>query len=157
MTQDDLRHRIMRLEAIEAIKHLKGRYCSFCDDRYDPDGIANLFTPDGVWHGESFGRYVGREEIKAYFARISGEIVFAAHLALNPIIDVQDPETASGQWRLIMPATVMTDGEKQARWLVGAYDERYRCVGGTWLFSSLKFRINFFSPHLGSWSETAVP
>ena len=152
---DDLRSRIARIEAIEAIKNLKARYCAFCDDRYDPEGIAGLFTEDGVWEGESFGRYQGRDAIRDYFARISGEIIFAAHLAINPVIDMLGDETAVGRWRLIMPCTVQTDGAKEARWLMGAYVDTYRKSGGSWLFTSLKFRINFFSPHLGSWSEIA--
>ena len=47
--------RLAQLEAIEAIKQLKYRYCAYCDDKYNPSGIAGLFTEDGIWEGESFG------------------------------------------------------------------------------------------------------
>ena len=43
--------RVQRLEDIEEIKQLKAAYCRFCDDGYDPDGIASLFTDDGIWAG----------------------------------------------------------------------------------------------------------
>ena len=38
--------RLRRLEDIEAIKRLKARYCAACDDGYDPDRLAALFTED---------------------------------------------------------------------------------------------------------------
>lgn len=136
--------RLARLEAIEAIKQLKYRYCAYCDDHYNPSGIAALFTEDAIWEGESFGQHVGRAAIKAHFERVSGEIVFAAHLALNPIIEV-DGDTATGKWRLIMPATVITRGIKEARWLLGAYDDHYVRVDGVWMFQHLRFHINFYS------------
>jgi hypothetical protein len=130
--------RLAQLEAIEAIKQLKYRYCAYCDDKYNPSGIAALFTEDGIWEGESFGQHVGRAAITAHFQRVSGEIVFAAHLALNPIIEVDD-DTATGKWRLIMPATVITSGIKEARWLWGAYDDHYVRVDGVWMFKRLSF------------------
>ncbi len=133
MSDIDLQNRLARVEAIEEIQQLKARYCEYCDHQYNPEGIASLFAEDGVWDGEQFGRYVGREQIKSFFARISGEIVFAAHLVLNPIIEIEDG------------------------WLVGAYDDRYVRVDGTWLFQNLKTHVNFFTAHLGSWAETAVP
>lgn len=157
MLEGTLEQRVARLEAMEEVKRLKARYCAYCDDQYDPDGIAGLFAEDGTWDGESFGRYVGREAIRTFFRRASGEITFAAHLVLNPIIDITDAAHATGKWRLIMPATVRIDGKSEARWLVGAYDERYVFVSGVWLFQTLKFHINFYTPHLGTWAETAVP
>ena len=156
MPDSDLAQRIARLEAVEEIQRLKARYCAYCDDNYDPEGIAALFVEDGIWDGERFGRHVGRDGIKAFFKSISGEIVFAAHLVLNPIIEVQDADHATGRWRLIMPATVRTDGKNEARWLVAAYDESYVRVKGTWLFQVMGVHVNFFEPHQGSWEASAV-
>ena len=59
-----LEERIQRLEDIEAIKQLKAEYCAYCDDGYNPDGIANLYTEDAVWDGGPFGRYEGRDAIR---------------------------------------------------------------------------------------------
>lgn len=157
MPDGDLAQRVARLEAIEEIKRLKARYCAYCDDNYDPEGIGSLFVEDGIWDGERFGRHVGRDRIKAFFKSISGEIVFAAHLVLNPIIEVTDAAHATGRWRLIMPATVRSDGRKEARWLVAAYTESYVRVDGVWLFRTMQVHVNFFEPHQGSWAESAVP
>jgi hypothetical protein len=153
---DDLAQRIARLDAIEAIKQLKARYCAYCDDNYDPEGIGALFVEDGIWDGERFGRYVGREEIKAFFRRVSGEIVFAAHLVLNPIIEVQDADHATARWRLIMPATFRTNGKNEARWLVVAYRDDHVRVNGVWMFKHMRIHVNFLEPHQGTWAASAV-
>ena len=125
---------------------LKAGYCEYCDHQYYPKGIANLFVEDGLWEGEQFGRHVGREQIKAFFAKVSSEIVFAAHLVLNPIIEIENPGHASGRWRLVMSATVRANGANEAHWLVGAYDDRYVRVDGIWLFQSLKTPRELFHP-----------
>ena len=110
----------------------------------------------GCGRASHFGRHVGRAAIRAHFARVSSEIVFAAHLVVNPIIDIEFRDKARAKWRLIMPATVVEGGKPTAKWLVGAYDDRYVRVDGVWLFESLNFRINFYTPHLESWASVAV-
>ena len=60
MTTADFDARLTRLEDIEEIKQLKARYCAYCDDGYDPNGIAALFTEDGIWDGgRTFGEARG--------------------------------------------------------------------------------------------------
>ena len=51
--------RLARLEAVENIRRLKHKYCWYCDQGYDPDGIIGLFAKDGIWDGGPFGRHVG--------------------------------------------------------------------------------------------------
>ena len=153
---DDLAQRIARLDAIEAIKQLKARYCAYCDDNYDPEGIGALFVEDGIWDGERFGRYVGRKEIEAFFRRVSGDIVFAAHLVLNPIIEVQDADHATAKWRLIMPATFRTNGKDEARWLVAGYRDDHIRVNGVWMFKTMRVHVNFLEAHQGTWAASAV-
>jgi hypothetical protein len=152
----EMLRRLDELASIEEIKSLKARYCAFCDDKYNPDGIAGLFVEGGVWEGESFGRHVGRDAIRAFFAQVSGEIVFAAHFVINPIVEIESRDRARAKWRLIMPATVVEDGKPTAKWLVGAYDDRHVRVNGVWMFESLNFRINFYTPHLESWASVAI-
>ena len=53
-TGSALERRLQRLEDIEEISKLKARYCNFVDggwDRptHDYDGVASIFTDDGVW------------------------------------------------------------------------------------------------------------
>ena len=149
-----LEAQITRLTAIEEIKKLKAIYCSFCDADYDPDGLAGLFVEDGVWDGgPEFGRHEGREAIRQFFKGASGNIVFAAHLVMNPIIDVNG-NRATGKWRLIMPCTVNNDaGEPESRWLLSAYDEAYVCQDDTWLFESLTVDSQFYAAHLAGWAD----
>ena len=152
----DMEQRLARIEAIEEIRQLKHLYFAYCDDNYNPPGIAALFTEDGVWQGELFGNHVGRDAIRQHFERVSSDIVFAAHLGMNSIIEV-DGDTATGKWRMIMPSVVMNGGAKEARWLLVAYEDVYAKVDGRWMFKSMSIHVNFYSPHLGDWADTAVP
>ena len=47
----DLERRVGVLEDVEAIKRLKHAYCTYCDDQYDADALADLFVEDAVWDG----------------------------------------------------------------------------------------------------------
>ncbi len=153
MPKRTIEQEIRRLAAIEDIKQLKALYCAYCDDNYDPDGISKMFIEDGVWDGASFGVHRGRAEIHKFFSGISGDIVFAGHLVVNPIIDIsEDAESASGKWWLIMPCTVKEASENEARWLLGEYKDEYVCVDGDWMYKSLKLDLHHFVPHLKGWA-----
>jgi ketosteroid isomerase-like protein len=67
MNLENLEQRLRVLEDIESIKKLKARYCAHCDNNYDADGIASLFTEEAVWDGGSFGKHNGREAIRTFF------------------------------------------------------------------------------------------
>jgi hypothetical protein len=41
-----IERRLQVLEDAEAIRNLKARYAALCDNQYDADGIASLFTDD---------------------------------------------------------------------------------------------------------------
>lgn len=151
---DDINLQIANLTAIEEIKKLKAIYCSYCDNNYDPDGLADLFTETGIWDGgPEFGRHEGKQAIKAFFTSASGSIVFAAHLVMNPIINVNG-DVADGKWRLIMPCTVNNDeGVAESKWLLSAYTEKYQKLKSKWLFSSLTVDSQFYAAHLEGWAD----
>ncbi len=86
MNLEDLERRLRVLEDIETIKKLKARYCAYCDNNYDADGIASLFTEDAVWDGGKFGRYEGREAIRTFFRGAPRIFPFAIHQVMNPIM-----------------------------------------------------------------------
>ncbi len=155
MAVSDLERRVEMLESIEAIKRLKHQYCAYCDDGYDADGIAAQFVEDGVWDaGAAFGRYEGREAIRAFFAGVSSQIVFAGHLVMNERIDVDaDSDSAHARWWIVMPATMMMEGVKTAVWLLGEYDDRYVRRDGTWMYQTLTVNIHFVKPHRDGWVE----
>lgn len=157
MPELSLEQKVDQLHAIESIKQLKARYCHYCDTGYDADGIASLFTEDGVWDGgDMFGCFNGRETIRAQFAGFSGQILFAAHLVLNPMIEV-DGDRAKGRWWLLMPCTARKrDGRVEGRWLVAEYEEDYVRAGGDWKFKKLKIHPKYYAPHLEDWSQHIV-
>ena len=129
---------------IEQIKQLKHRYCAFCDDNYNPDGIAGLFAVDGVWDGGTFGRAETRDGIRAFFADVANQVDFANHYVNNPIIEV-DGDRATGRWDLWQPM-VMNEGN-QALWLVAKYREQYVRAGDGWLFRELVVDVRALSPY----------
>lgn len=148
-----LEERVQRLEDIEEIRRLKIRYAQLCDANYDPEGLAALFTEDGVWDGGEFGVYKGREAIRGFYAQISKKFTFALHYMTGHMIDL-DPsgQEASGSWYLFLPATA--DG--RAVWLALTYSDRYRKVDGRWLFSLVKLNLAFFTPFESGWAKEPV-
>lgn len=149
----DLEARIRRLEDIEAIKQLKAQYCAACDDGYDFDRLASLFTPDALWDGgKTFGVADGREAIRRHFQGASKRVTIARHQVMNPIIEV-DGDTATGHWLLFQPCTnANAEGEK-AVWLAATYADTYACVDGTWLISETKIDVAFFSAYDQGWVD----
>jgi ketosteroid isomerase-like protein len=151
MSLEDLERRIKVLEDIEAIKQLKRRYCTYCDDSYDADALANLFTEDAVWDGGMRGKSEGREQIRVFFQRAPERLSFAVHMVMNPIIEVNG-DTATGVWYLFQPCT-FADGNR-AVWGAARYDEEYVRVNGQWKFQNLKLTSRFWTPFDEGWVET---
>jgi len=148
MNLEDLERRLRVLEDIETIKKLKARYCAYCDNNYDADGIAALFTEEAVWDGGNFGRYEGREAIRTFFRGAPRIFPFAIHQVMNPIIEVEG-EQAKGQWYLFQPAT-LAEGN-QAVWLAARYEEEYVKVESEWKFKRLKVFPSFLTPYDQGW------
>ena len=151
MSLEDIERRLKALEDVEEIKRLKARYCAYCDDNYDADGIAGLFTEDAVWDGGMRGRADGREEIRNFFIRARQRLPFAIHMVMNPIIEV-DGDTAKGIWYLFQACTY-AEGD-QAVWGSARYDEEYLRVNGAWMFKHLKLTSFFWTPFDQGWAKT---
>jgi hypothetical protein len=129
---------------VEQIKQLKHRYCAYCDEQYDPDGIASLFVEDGVWDGGPFGTYEGRDAIHEFFANASNLISFANHYVTNPVIEVSG-DTATGRWDLWQP--MVSEPDTIACWLVAKYRDAYVRRDGAWLFRTLEVDVKALSPY----------
>lgn len=151
MSLEDIERRLKALEDVEEIKRLKARYCAYCDDNYDADAIASLFTEDAVWDGGIRGRADGREEIRNFFVRASNRLPFAIHMVMNPIIEV-DGDGAKGTWYLFQACTY-AEGD-QAVWGSARYDEEYVRIDGAWLFKNLKLTSFFWTPFDQGWAKT---
>ena len=57
-----IERRLQALEDAQAIRNLKARYAALCDNQYDANGIASLFTEDAVW--ESPARWAGSKDAR---------------------------------------------------------------------------------------------
>ena len=137
-----LEERVQRLEDIEDIRKLKIRYAGLCDAHYD--------DPDG---GSDFGVHHGKQAIRAFFAGVSKQISFALHYMIGHAIDIAPSgHEASGTCYLWMPATL----NGRAVWLAATYDNRYRKVGGQWLFSQVKVTVAFMTPYETGWVQEHV-
>jgi ketosteroid isomerase-like protein len=122
---EQIERRLQVLEDAEAVRNLKARYAALCDNQYDADGIASLFTEDAVWESPALGRFEGRKAIRNFFRGASGIFSFAIHYSLNGHIEV-DGDTARARWYLFMPCTVAAGN--QAMW--GWYRSRDLRTGG---------------------------
>ena len=147
---EQIERRLQGLEDAEAIRNLKARYAALCDNQYDADRIANLFTEDAVWESPALGRFEGRDAIRNFFRGASGIFSFAIHYSLNGQIYV-DGDAARAQWYLFMPCTV-ADGNR-AMWRASIDHEQYRRVAGTWLFSEKRSQPLMNVPFEEGWEQ----
>ncbi|QUH01819.1 nuclear transport factor 2 family protein [Saccharopolyspora erythraea] len=138
----DVDRRLTRLEDIHAIEQLKYRYAAYCDDNYDPDGIASCFVEDGRWvvDGEG-GSMVGHEEIKTHFRALSGKISWALHHVLNPRVELSDDgQRATGTFYLLCLCTIESvdnPAEKDPVILTIRYTDQFVKRDGSWYFQEL--------------------
>ena len=147
---EELETKVRALEDIEAIRNMKMRYAAFCDDSYNPDGIAQLFTEDAVWEASGLGKFEGREAIRGFFQGASKMFTFALHYTLNPQIEVNG-DTGRGKWYVFMPCT-LGDGNRAA-WLAGVDNEEYVRVNGEWKFKSKVATMLFTTPFDEGWAK----
>ena len=150
MNDSELAARVCRLEDIEALKQLKHRYAAFCDQDYDPDGLAPLFTENAVWDGGTMGRYEGREAIHKFFSQAHKFVPFAIHHVTNPIIEI-DGDRATGRWYLWQPCIFSPAGE--ALWMAGRYFDKCRRDNGVWRFEHVQIELRMLSPYDAGWAR----
>jgi uncharacterized protein (TIGR02246 family) len=138
-----LENELGRLQDIRAIEQLKYRYAGYCDNGYDPDGIASLFLEDGVWVVNGVGGDVaGRDAIRSHFRELSKTISWALHFMMAPHVELSsDRKTAVGKFYLLCLCTIAkTDApaENDAVVLTLNYVDQFVKVGEQWLFKELR-------------------
>jgi uncharacterized protein (TIGR02246 family) len=139
---ETLARRLERLEDIRAIEQLKYEYAGYCDNSYDPEGIASLFTEDGRWvvDGEG-GTMTGHEEIKAHFRALSEKITWAQHYMIAPKVELsEDGQSAVGKFYLLCLCTIEAVDDptgKDAVILTLGYTDQFVKRDGRWLFQEL--------------------
>ena len=143
-----------RLEDERAITRLVRHYADVCDEMYDPDKLAPLFTEDAVWEASSesatsdFGVYRGRQAIYDFFAGVSSQIVHAHHIVMSPEIDIEIPgRSAVGRWNTIVLMKLSSDEfavtSSDAKLMAAVYRHRYACENGVWRFAHLHVHTRF--------------
>lgn len=145
-----IEQRLQRLEDERAIEQLKFQYAAYCDDKYNPEGIASLFTEDGVWvvDGEG-GSMNGHAEIKAHFTALSTHIPWALHFITQPrVVVAEDGLSATGYFYLLCLCTIGED----AVILTLNYTNQFRKVNGKWLFKELRGRTH----QVSNWDQAWV-
>jgi hypothetical protein len=146
-----LEKRVRLLEDIEEISKLKARYCNYVDggwDRptHDYDGVASIFTEDGVWEAVPTIRAETREGIRDYFRRAQ-DISLAFHRISNPIIEV-DGDKATGNWHVLV---ALTHPNGKAVWIAGIYNDDFVRTSEGWKFKKLGFTFAFNVPYEKGW------
>ena len=161
-----IEERLLNAEATLAIMRLKSLYAGFADDKYtddhrkkptgDRDRVArqqaDCFTEDGEFDAGSIGGLArGRAALFENFR--AKPFIFAMHMFSNPAIEI-DPagETASGRWMHYLFIT--PDDTRIPMHGMGFTQDRYRRVGGRWLFSRVETRLRFFVPFTQPWSPS---
>lgn len=142
------------LDAREQIRDLVARYNANGDSgRFA--SMLELFTTDAVMHIPS-GSHHGRDAIEAMFAGAatktgSGDAARAAfirHFTATLQIDLTSTDTATSRCYY----QVLTDRGLD-HW--GRYLDRYRCVGGRWLFAERTVTTDGVIP--GGWGDQSAP
>lgn len=143
------------LADVEAIRQLKHRYCGLCDDGYDADPLAELFTEDAVWDGGPIGVHSGREAIRRFFQGSPARVPFALHMVTNPIIEV-DGDSATGRWYLWEPLVYALPHGDQAWWMSARYDDRYRRTADGWKFERVTITMKMLAPYEKGWGGARI-
>lgn len=143
-----LEERVQRLEDLEAIRRLKITYARACDNNFDADTLASLFTDDGHWDGGVFGVHDGPEAIRDLYRGVRNDITFGLHYMCGDTIDIAPSGLeAGGSWYLWEFGTY----KGRAVWWAMTYTDSYRKVHDVWRIATTKLHIHFFTPYESGW------
>ncbi len=150
-TVEELAKRIQILEDVEAIKKLKARYAMACDNNYNIEELAKLFTEDAVWDGRPlFGVYQGKKAICEHFKQAA--FIFAVHYFVSPEITIEG-DKAHSRWCALVAATRR---DNTPVWLSGFEYDDYVKIDGQWFQSYMKTEINFYTPYHEGWVKMKI-
>jgi hypothetical protein len=165
---DSLDDRLRAIEDVAEITRLKTLYGEYWDAGWADapgdgrgDGLAALFTEDGIWDGRPVVADVlhGREEIKRScdeFARFNtyapdgsprDDEAMSIHFATNPRVDVDD-DTAVGKFTGLLLTADAESG--RSFWCCGRYIDEFVRTDDGWKFTKVKFHYAMFTPFDGA-------
>jgi uncharacterized protein (TIGR02246 family) len=156
-TSKSIEERLNRLEDTEAIRDLVASYAYLCDQNYDADGLAELFTEDGVWENPFFGTCRGREAIRSFFSDVSESIVWAYHIMVPIRIELaSNGREASGTWYALSLSTqVSAKGPRTHDPVIATADLEKQFVkkDGRWRIQHAKATMHQVSNFDQAWVE----
>jgi len=149
--------RLAQLEDRVRIEELRADYCFLVDDgRYD-ELVDTRFAPDAVCDFRARSNAVepmisrGREEIRTFFKQLVDVLLKQmCHTVHNHRIAI-DGDRASGDCYFELTAVDGTNGEAVVG--TGRYVDRYRRVGGLWLFEERKADLFHIAPLGEGWAK----
>ena len=156
-----LGRRVAASESLLAIQSLKARYGQLVDQRFSAgavvdadtlarvaEGVAALFTPDGVWDGgPGLGSVTGRAAIAARLRQPT--LTFSRHFFVNPRIDLEGG-TATARWDLLSPCR---GADGTSYWMCGYEDDEYAYIDGVWLHRSMRLTTVCMTPVGEGWTR----
>lgn len=141
MTDPSTEQRLVRLEALREIEHLKYRYARCCDTGYDLGGFRSIFVPHARWSANGFGTFDGIEAICAHFAELSKSVVEVLHYITAPDIEIAgDRRTANARFYLQCLSRSRNRRDPAVIDLVltmGTYRDRLVRIDGRWFFEEI--------------------
>lgn len=153
--QTELAKNIQYLLDLEALKQLKYQYCAHCDDNYNAEGIAALFTEDAIWDGGDIGKLNGRMAIRDFFAASSEVVPFAIHSVSNPRIEIIG-DKANCRWYLWQPMVFNEDNQAKAYWFAAEYEDQCVRQNNQWLFKHVTARTKMLCPYHEGFAQTQI-
>ena len=151
----DIETRLGRIEALTGIRHTIYTYAEAGDRHNAPETMSQIFADDAFYEAKGVAAFTGLDAIVAGLKEIGkSQVLWSFHLPGRILIELgADLQTASANWLVWEPASLMTDGAPKPHWLAGAYDGLFVRVGETWKFSSLILKVRFFTPYEGPWTQ----
>jgi uncharacterized protein (TIGR02246 family) len=124
-----LSDRVRRLEDRLELSELVAKYGIAVDDR-DVDGIAELYTRDGVFAGNRFGTSTGNAAIREYFGKRWANSGWSFHFTHTQVVDFLGDDHAVGC------VTGHTEQVQDGDLIVAAnrYHDHYVREDGRWRF-----------------------
>lgn len=146
----DLEKRIQRLEDIEEINKMIGRYAIAGDNKNDGKIFGPMLTEDAVWEANGFGSFKGRDHIIEVLSGVAQErILWALHFMTSPMIDIDaGGKTASAYWYLWETAITRESPSDKGKstWIGGWYESKLRKeADGKWRWNHIKLNLRLFS------------
>lgn len=141
----DMRVRLERLEAIEAVRLLKATYWSSLD-RCAFDAVRACFAEDAVIEMEGVPPVDGPDAYVAFCRQAnSATDTMNLHAGQNPRIVVIDAAHATGTWdQWFAGLSIDVDGKATLMRLTGVYHDEYVRRDGRWLIAAMRFRQTSF-------------